>query len=287
MSVSKIDVINLLLEHPDGLKAKEIASYLSTGRKEANQMLYSNPNDFTVNDSYVWKIRNQTQNKYDIQKKIREETLKELKDVYKLGYLEIQELEKLTFENFQRASEHAKLISKNTNLPYMTSKEWSAIIVLESNEFKKAIMALEAGEKAKREELKRKREIRNKELAKIAGFCNKHNLSQNTKARLVLTGKSYSEIYIVWDLCQQNSVSEYTFLSLLENDISYSEIQKRISKIKYYQNKYPDMNIVLSEHILSSEHEFNRYTSENLQKPLVRCLGDCSNCKRDICIMDK
>jgi len=286
MSVSKVDVINLLLKHPNGLKARQIASYLSTDRKEINQILYSNSNDFVVNDLYIWKIKNQTQNRYIMQKNVREESLKELKDVYKLGYLEIKELERLTFETFQRAVEHAKIISKNKNLPYMTSKEWFSIVVLESNEFEKTIKVLEEGEKAKKEALKRKREIRNKELVEIAEFCNKYNLSENTKAKLVLTGKSYSEISIIWSLCRENSISEFTFISLLENNVSYSELEKRISKIEYYKNNYPDMNIVLSSRVLSSEQEFDKYVNASLQKPIVRCLGVCSNCKRDKCIME-
>jgi len=153
----------------------------------------------------------------------------------------------------------------------MTSKEWFSIVVLESNEFEKTIKVLEEGEKAKKEALKRKREIRNKELVEIAEFCNKYNLSENTKAKLVLTGKSYSEISIIWSLCRENSISEFTFISLLENNVSYSELEKRISKIEYYKNNYPDMNIVLSSRVLSSEQEFDKYVNASLQKPIVRC----------------
>jgi len=287
MSISKVDIINLLLKYPNGLKARQIASYLSSDRKIINQILYKNSNDFIVNDLYIWKIKNQTQNIYAIQKSIREETLNELNNVYKLGYLERRELEKLTFETFQRAVEHAKIIATNRNLPYMTLKEWFSIVVLEPNEFEQTIKVLEDGEKRKQEEIKEKREIRNKELMEIADFCNKQNLSESTKAKLVLTGKTYYEISIIWRLCRENDITEFAFLSLLENNISYCELEKRISKIKYYKSNYPNMNFVLSTHVLYSEQEFNEYINVSIQKPTVRCLGDCSNCKRDKCIIDK
>ena len=79
MSVSKVDVIKLLLKHPNGLKARQIASYLSTDRKEINQILYSNSNDFVVNDLYIWKIKNQTQNRYIMQKKCSRRIFKGIK----------------------------------------------------------------------------------------------------------------------------------------------------------------------------------------------------------------
>lgn len=286
MSVSKVDVINLLLKHPNGLKARQIASYFSTDRKEINQILYSNSNDFVVNDLYIWKIKNQTQNKFIIEKNVRELTLKELRDVYKLGYIERSELEKLDFLTFQRAVEHAKIISKNKKLPFMTSQKWLETVVLGSDEFAKAIEDLEQVQRDRKEAQRVNRELRNEEINKISIFCDKYNISENTKAKLVLTGKSYSDILVIWNICYKNGISEYAFLSLVQDNISYSEIESRISKITYYKNNYPDLNISLSSHILSTEKEFSKYANASLQKSIVRCLGDCSNCKRDKCIME-
>lgn len=289
MNVGKIDIINLLLKHQNGLKAKQIASYLSTNRKEINQILYSNLNDFIVDDLYIWKLKNQTQNRFIIEKNVRESALKELRDVYKLGYIELSELEKLDFITFQRAVKHAKIISKNKKLPFMTSQKWIETVVLTSDEFVNELEFLEQEQKERNESIKVKRELRNKEIEKISFFCDKHNLSQNTKTKLLLTGKAYSEISIVWSLCQQNSISEYAFLSLVENSVSYSEIEKRIYKIQYYKNNYPELNISVSSHVLSTEKEFNRYVNEHLSKQVtaVKCFGDCSNCKREECIIDR
>lgn len=287
MSIGKVDIINLLLKHSNGLKAKQIASYLSTDRREINQILYSNTSDFIVNDLYIWKLKNQTQNRVAIEKNIRESLLKELKEVYKLGYIERSELEKLDFPTFQRAVEHAKIISRNKKLPFMTSQKWVEMVVLESSEFVKEITSLEQVQIDRNEAIRVNRELRNKEISKIVDFCNKYNISENTKAKLVLTGKPYSEISGVWNICYQNGVSEYVFLSLVQNNIQLNEIENRVQKISYYKNNYPELNIILSSHILSSEQEFSKYVNAGLQKPKASCFGDCSSCKRDKCLLDK
>ncbi|MCI5738166.1 MAG: hypothetical protein MR290_00025 [Ruminococcus sp.] len=175
MNVGKIDIINLLLKHQNGLKAKQIASYLSTNRKEINQILYSNLNDFIVDDLYIWKLKNQTKNRFIIEKNVRESALKELRDVYKLGYIELSELEKLDFITFQRAVKHAKIISKNKKLPFMTSQKWIETVVLTSDEFVNELEFLEQEQKDINESIKVKRDLRNKEIEKILLFCDKHN----------------------------------------------------------------------------------------------------------------
>lgn len=53
----KCKVIEILKKHPKGIKAKDIAGYISgADRKEINQILYSNPNLFSCNDKYEWTL---------------------------------------------------------------------------------------------------------------------------------------------------------------------------------------------------------------------------------------
>ena len=74
---NKSDIINLLSKYPNGLKARQIATHLCADRKEINQILYSNLNDFVIDGTYVWKLKNQKQSQ-TIQKK-------ETKIEYKIG----------------------------------------------------------------------------------------------------------------------------------------------------------------------------------------------------------
>ena len=58
MSTEKLraDIINLLQKHPDGLKAREIANYITgVDKKSINQILYANPKFFSATD-YVWTL---------------------------------------------------------------------------------------------------------------------------------------------------------------------------------------------------------------------------------------
>ena len=54
----KDKIIKVLQVHPNGLKAKEIASYIpNTDRRMINQVLYSNPNCFQISADYVWTLK--------------------------------------------------------------------------------------------------------------------------------------------------------------------------------------------------------------------------------------
>ena len=54
----KAKIIELLLEYPNGLKAREISKKLPyIDKKEVNQILYGNSNDFVAID-YIWKLTN-------------------------------------------------------------------------------------------------------------------------------------------------------------------------------------------------------------------------------------
>ena len=54
----KQKIIKVLSTHPNGLKAKDIASFISgADRKDVNQVLYANPTLFSINDNYEWKLK--------------------------------------------------------------------------------------------------------------------------------------------------------------------------------------------------------------------------------------
>ena len=56
--IDKNKIIEVLRKHPNGLKAKDIAGYISgTDRKAINQILYSNPQLFTINKDYEWSLK--------------------------------------------------------------------------------------------------------------------------------------------------------------------------------------------------------------------------------------
>ena len=59
----KDKIIKILQNHPRGLKAKEIASYIpNTDRRMINQILYTNKDCFQVSDDYVWTLKNKKTN---------------------------------------------------------------------------------------------------------------------------------------------------------------------------------------------------------------------------------
>ena len=53
-------VVEVLKKHPQGLKAREIANYISgADRKCINGILYANPQIFACNDCYKWMLKDE------------------------------------------------------------------------------------------------------------------------------------------------------------------------------------------------------------------------------------
>ena len=282
-------IMDLLYKHPNGLKARQIATYFSVDRKLINQILYSNTNDFVINEAYVWKINSQKSNRISFEKNQKESILNELREKYKLGYIERTELAKLDYESFQNAVKHAKLMYKNKNLPFMTSDNWIKTVTLDEFKFNIEIKRLEEVQKERIEARRINREKRNQEINEICILCEKHNISEETKAKLVASGKTYAEISLLYSLCREHDITEYSFLKLINSNVTYNELQKKIEEIRYYKKIYPEINISLSTHVLSTKKEFNDYINTAVSKKEFanKCFGDCSSCKREYCIMDK
>lgn len=58
MTISKFKIAQVLLEHPEGLKAKEIAKILGVEKKIVNSILYRySESDFVMDENYIWKSR--------------------------------------------------------------------------------------------------------------------------------------------------------------------------------------------------------------------------------------
>ena len=106
--IDKNKVIEILKKHPEGLKAKDIAVYISgTDRKAINQILYSNPSLFSCNDEYEWTLRFESNTNRKLEPIVKN-TEDEVKKCFPNNYVGSEALEFL--KSVDQAS--LKLVSK-------------------------------------------------------------------------------------------------------------------------------------------------------------------------------
>lgn len=255
----KTKIVELLLKYSNGLKAREIANKLSNiDKKEVNQILYSNANDFISTD-YVWKLNNVTAKNVIQEKEYKESEIYILLHNYGTPYSDTKKLADLNLTTFKIAVDHAKEVA-NRNLSFDLGKMWYETVTMPENLFRNAI-----------------------ESALIQK--EKENEWRVKKLKEELQEKSQREKEIK-KICITNDLTESVAKRLISSEISIEEIDIRIRKINYYNAKYPELNIVLSEWIMYTNQEFNKYISSKLNLQRSVCVGDCSTCKRDVCLMD-
>lgn len=253
MRDKKADIIKLLLEYPQGLKAKEISKKLVyIEKKEVNQILYGNPNDFVSND-YVWNLTTIKSNEISY-KKVE---IKELNEKHIIPYNFTKDLESLDLTDFQRAINHAKELYEN-NLTYYVGDDWFGMVTSSEKVFADTVSEYIDRKDTEVEAVKKEKEqnskIKKKKEDAIRNLCRAFNLG--------------------------NDIYEY----FVSQDISEIEAQQRILKIRYYEYHYPELKINVSNCIRMPREDFDRLIQDKFSKPIKKCFGDCSSCKRDVCV---
>lgn len=126
--IDKNKIIEILEKHPNGLKVKDIAVYISgTDRKTINQILYSNKDCFCVKD-YVWtlvKVQASTSSLSNVDDKIKAERITEFEKIITNLYKETihltdssqKMLSSLSNESFLLIKKNIKAIAKERHIP--------------------------------------------------------------------------------------------------------------------------------------------------------------------------
>ena len=257
----KKKIIELLLENPKGLKARDISKELPyVDKKEVNQILYSNPSEFVVTD-YIWKLSPAKIETFTFEMEYKKAEINILDKVYGAPYSKVQKLTDLDLQTFKMAVQHAKELYLRNRVSYsLSADQWYSIVVMSEESFRETLEQLVKqkrieSEKRAEQYLKDQQEKRQKE----EDFNN---------------------------LCKRYKLSITTSNSLRSLGISASEIEKRIVKIEYYIARYPKLNLSIQNHIMLSTSDFEEYVAKNLAKKQRKCFGNCATCTREHCIED-
>ena len=257
----KKKIIELLLECPKGLKASEISKKLPyIQKKEVNQILYSNPNEFYATD-YVWRLKPDKVETFTFETEYKKSEINILDKVYDTPSYKTQQLADLDLDTFKMAVQHAKELYLKNRITYsLNANQWYSTVVMPEKSFRKEIERLVEQKRTESEKriaqfLKDQQEKKLKEEA-FNNVCKKYKLSSTTSSSLRALG------------------------------ISVSEIEKRVIKIEYYIAKYPNLNLSIQNHIMLSTDEFEEYVAKNLAKTKRKCFGNCATCTREHCIED-
>lgn len=144
-------IINLLLEFPQGLKAREISDkLLYMDRHEVNHILYSNPNVFTA-VNYVWRVSDKKAKILTNENEYKKEEIDCLCRIYHTPFFETQKLADLDLPTFKMAVEHAKELYNRDQLSYSLTGRWYSIVTMSEKTFRETVNQLIAQQKAESE----------------------------------------------------------------------------------------------------------------------------------------
>ena len=93
------------------------------------------------------------------------------------------------------------------------------------------------------------------------------------------------EINNIMQTCSAFKLSESAINSIIVSGISLSEFESRLAAVEYYRIQYPRLNIDLSYYLTKPISELSEFVQRSTSQ-VKQCLGDCSSCRRDNCIMD-
>ena len=82
-------------------------------------------------------------------------------------------------------------------------------------------------------------------------------------------------------------ITDEAYEELISQAIPAAEVQQRIDKIIYYKENHPEKDILLSDFIVMSLDEIEKNMLEITSVSRRVCFGDCSSCKREVCLMDE
>lgn len=260
----KAKIIELLLDYPKGLKAREISKKLPyIDKKEVNQILYSNPSDFTSND-YVWKLIEPRAIKISEDLEYKKKEIDLLNKEYNTPYLETKKLIDLEISKFKLAVKHAKELSDNY-LSYYISEKWIDFVSLPDDIF----------------QLKKNAYITKRENERVSAREKTKKLLEDARKQRLADEKK------IRHLCDVNDLSYEIYEKLISMCISANEIEQRLNKILYYEKNHPETEISVSNCITMTVTEFDDYIKKKTTKPTRVCYGDCSSCRREVCLMGK
>lgn len=166
-------IMDLLLEYPNGLKARQIAEKLPyMDKHEVNHILYSNLSDFTVVD-YVWKLSGASAKNLAYNTKYKKKEIDCLCRIYQTPFSETQKLAELDLPDFERAVDHAKELYSKVQSAYGTAGRWYAIVTMPEKAFRQALTHLIAQNKRNSEQrvaqiIKERQEKAQREKARVA-----------------------------------------------------------------------------------------------------------------------
>lgn len=254
------EIAQILLNHPKGLKAKETANKLpNVSKKEVNKILYKNPTEFYEID-YVWYLSTKTSHSYTFENEYKNHEIELLLHIYDTPYWETKKLLDLDMLIFDRAVAHAKEIHNKGISAYSLGAMWYSLVTMSDELFHSQIEQIlkqtEIDRKNRIEKIKKEQQEKKIRADEIKCICQKYGLPYSLATQLIST------------------------------QISKEEIENRIIKILFYQQKYPRLNISVSNYVLSPEEDFEKFLSEKLSTPKRICNGNCSTCNRDECLND-
>lgn len=135
-------IIELLLEYPQGLKAREISEKLPyIDKHEVNQILYSNLSDFVAVD-YVWKLAGSKAKTFSNESEYKKEEIDCLCRIYHTPYFQTQKLADLDLQTFKIAVEHAKELYNRDQLSYTLTESWYSIVTMPEKTFRETVTRL-------------------------------------------------------------------------------------------------------------------------------------------------
>lgn len=101
--VDKTLIVEVLKKHPKGLKAKNIATYISgADRKSINQILYAHPQMFVCNDCFEWSLATQTPSP----NRLVTTTKDEIKNLFINEYIDNDTYELLKFKSMDELKKY-------------------------------------------------------------------------------------------------------------------------------------------------------------------------------------
>ena len=260
----KAKIVELLLEYPNGLKAREISKKLPyMDKKEVNHILYGNPSDFVSND-YVWKLIASKARKISDDLEYKKKEIDLLNQKYNTPYFETKALINLEINKFKLAVKHAKELSDN-NLSNYISEKWTDFVLLSDEVFQSKKKAYITKRETDRKSAKEK-------TKKLLEEARRQRLADKEKIR---------------QLCVINNLSHEIYNQLISMCISADEIEQRLNKILYYEKNNPKVEINVPNCIGMTTTEFDSYIKKKTSKSTKVCYGDCSSCRREICLMEK
>ena len=93
------------------------------------------------------------------------------------------------------------------------------------------------------------------------------------------------EVLNIKQKCHALKLPEYAINSIIASGISLSEFESRLTAIEYYRRQFPRLNINFTYYLTKPVSELSKFVQDSSPQ-IPRCLGDCSTCRRDTCIMD-